>query len=219
MEMRTDGKLAGWLAFVGIFSALNYAARFSGGETPDDVLYRWSTAVLGVVQFLITLGILLLIARGLPLRDAFALRRPRSWGSAVGLAVGCFVAILAFAAVLSPLVDPGEEQGLVPDEWEPGRAAAFAANAVLVIVFAPIVEELMFRGLGFSLLQRFGTWSAIVGTAVAFALVHGLLEGFPILAAFGAALAYIRSRTDSVYPTMLLHGAFNAFALGGALLV
>jgi membrane protease YdiL (CAAX protease family) len=30
---------------------------------------------------------------------------------------------------------------------------------------------------------------------------------------FGIGLAYLRSRTDSIYPCMLLHASFNAFGL------
>ena len=77
----------------------------------------------------------------------------------------------------------------------------------------PIVEELTFRGLGYSLLARYGRWTAIIATGLAFALAHGLVNAFPLLAAFGIGLAYLRSRVDSVYPGMIVHGLFNAVAL------
>jgi uncharacterized protein len=70
-----------------------------------------------------------------------------------------------------------------------------------------------FRGLGFTLLRRFGNWAAVFMVGFTFALVHGLVEGFPILFAFGSALAFIRWRTGSIYPTILLHASFNAIAL------
>jgi membrane protease YdiL (CAAX protease family) len=81
---------------------------------------------------------------------------------------------------------------------------------------APVVEELLFRGLGYSLLERYGRWVAILLVGVTFALGHGLVEGFPELALFGCALAWLRSRTDSVYPGMLVHALFNAIALVAA---
>jgi membrane protease YdiL (CAAX protease family) len=84
---------------------------------------------------------------------------------------------------------------------------------VLVAVFVPIVEELMFRGLGYSLLARYGIPAAIVGTGVLFALGHGVIEGLPIFVFLGLGLAYIRYRADSVYPTIALHSCFNALAL------
>jgi membrane protease YdiL (CAAX protease family) len=71
----------------------------------------------------------------------------------------------------------------------------------------------MFRGAGFSLLEPFGRWTPVVGSGVAFGLVHGLLEGLPIITAFGLGLAYLRSRTQSLYPCVLLHAAFNGAGL------
>jgi membrane protease YdiL (CAAX protease family) len=71
----------------------------------------------------------------------------------------------------------------------------------------------MFRGVGYGLLERFGPGRAAVLVGLAFALVHGLLIGFPVIATFGIGLASLRGRSDSIYPCMLLHGSFNAFGL------
>ncbi len=218
--MSARRRLAAWTAFVAVFAALNYASRFWGGGAPEDPLYRYGTAVGGLVQYAIVLAIVLWIARGTPKREVFALRRPNSWTTALTLALGIFFAVLAFAAVLSPFLDPGEEQGLVPDRWQPNRAAAFAVNAVVVVIVAPLVEELTFRGLGLTLLlARLARWLAVFVVGVAFAAAHGLLEGLPILAALGSALAFLRTKTASLYPSILLHASFNGFALLGALLI
>jgi membrane protease YdiL (CAAX protease family) len=83
----------------------------------------------------------------------------------------------------------------------------------VIAAVAPFVEELTFRGLGYSLLVPFGRWFAIIVVGLSFGLAHGLVQAFPFLAAFGAGLAYLRSRADSVYPGMIVHGLFNATAL------
>lgn len=204
-------RLTGWLVLVGILVAVNYAARFSGETTPDDVLYKWSTAIASAVLFGVMLIVVLVLARFD--RNTLALRRPTSWSAAAGLMVGVIVAVYVLGLALSPFLDPGEEQGLTPDEWDSSRAVPFLANAVVVVLLAPITEELTFRGLGYSLLQRFGNGVAIAGTALAFALGHGLIEGLPVLLALGAGLAYIRYRQASVLPGIVLHAAFNAIAL------
>jgi len=203
--------LIAWLALVGVLAAVNYAARFSGETTPDDVLYQYSTAISSVFVFAVMLGIVLAIAR--MNTQMLALRSPKSWSGAVGLMFGVLVVVYVLGFALSPFLDPGEEQGLTPDNWDSSRAAPFFLNAIVVVVIAPIVEELTFRGLGYSLLVRWGAFWAIFGTAVAFALGHGLLEGLPVLIALGAGLAYIRYRQDSVIPGMVLHASFNAIAL------
>jgi membrane protease YdiL (CAAX protease family) len=102
---------------------------------------------------------------------------------------------------------------LTPTGWQPAHAAAYIVNGLAVVILAPLVEELTFRGLGFSLLRRYGEWLAIVAVGVCFGLAHGLVEALPFLAAFGMGLAYLRSRSDSVYPGMIVHGFFNATAL------
>ncbi|MFN2468801.1 MAG: lysostaphin resistance A-like protein [Gaiellaceae bacterium] len=210
------GRLGGWLALVGAVAALGYASRISGGRPERDVLYEWHVAVGNFVQYGIILALVLVLARGRP-RELLALRPPASWKRAAAIATGVLVGIYALGVALEPLLHAGREQGLTPPGWDGNRAPAFAANAVAIAVVAPIVEELLFRGVGFSLLERFGSAAAILGVGLAFGLWHGLVYALPVLAAFGAGLAYLRSRTGSVYPCIALHGTFNAIALGAAI--
>jgi membrane protease YdiL (CAAX protease family) len=206
--------LALWTAFVLLFSTLSYSSRFTEGKPDKDVLYKWSTAVAGLVQFLVV-GLIVYGIAGLGnRRELLALRRPTSWARAGLISLGIGFTMLILLGALGPLLDPGQEQGLTPDHWEPSHAGAYVANAIVVAVVAPIVEELTFRGLGYSLLARaFGSWPAIILVGIFFALAHGLVEAFPFLAVFGALLAYLRSRVDSVYPGMIVHAVFNATAL------
>ena len=102
---------------------------------------------------------------------------------------------------------------MIPEHWNPSKIAPFAAFCVVVVVIAPIVEELLFRGVGYGLLARFGEYTAIILVGLSFAFVHGLIAGFAVIASFGAGLAYLRAKTDSIYPCMLLHASFNAFGL------
>jgi membrane protease YdiL (CAAX protease family) len=83
----------------------------------------------------------------------------------------------------------------------------------VIALIAPVVEELMFRGLGYSLLRPLGEVPAILWVGVAFGIYHGLLDALPILIAFGAALALVRARTNSVYPGMVVHALFNTITL------
>jgi membrane protease YdiL (CAAX protease family) len=210
---RDTGRLSLWATVIAVFSTLAYAGRFSGGDEPDEPLYLWSSAVAGAIQFAIFLLLVLLIARGRPLREYLALRRPTSWGRAAAIAGGVVLVVWLVGVLMQPFADPGEEQNLIPDGWDPSRAEPFAANFVVVALLAPVVEELLFRGLGYTLLEVFGRGTAIVVTAVAFALAHGLVEGFPLLVLFGAGLAYMRSRVGSIVPGILVHMAFNTVVL------
>jgi len=210
-------KLAGWLALVAALALLNYVSRFTAGKPPADTLYRYDTAISGAIFYGLTLAVVLWIARGLS-RDELGLRRPRSWWRALGLALAVLLALLVVEVALEAILHGTREQGLQPKHWDSAKAVPFVLNAIVVAVVAPIVEELTYRGLGFAVLLRFGAFIAVVGTALAFAADHGLVEGFPALFVFGIAVAFLRLRTDSVYPGMLLHATFNALALAEALI-
>jgi membrane protease YdiL (CAAX protease family) len=210
------GKLLGWVALVSVLVAASYYARYGVADDEDtrNLLYSYSTAVAGLFQYALMLGFALLIARGTNFRETFALHRPHSWRRAAWQTAVALVAIWVVGAALSPLLNAGEEQGFVPEEWRSDRAVAFAANAAVVAVVGPVVEELLFRGLGYSLFQaQFGATAAVLLTAGAFAAAHGLLEGLPILFAFGVAVALLRRSTGSIYPGTILHCIFNGAAL------
>jgi len=210
------GRLAAWLVLVALLIALGYGSRLESGKPDPDVLYHWSTAVGGLIQDAIVLAVVLAIAGGTGL---LALRRPMSWKRAAGMIGLAILAVYAFEAVYTAIVQPGNEQGLTPKRWEPSHAAAYIGNAVVICVWVPFVEELTFRGLGYSLLRRFGTWPAILLVGLFFGLAHGLVLALPIIVAFGSVLAWVRARTESVFPGMLLHAAFNLVALVAAVTI
>ena len=158
VQTKHSGRLLAWLVFVSLLTLLAYGARLTDTETPDDLAYRYSSSVAAVIQYGIMLGILLLIARGLPRRELFALRRPASWKRALGLAALALVAIYSAAFIYERALtlfgdwNATDEQGLVPDGWDSSRAGAFVAFFLVVTFLAPAVEELTYRGLGISLL-------------------------------------------------------------------
>jgi membrane protease YdiL (CAAX protease family) len=209
-------RLAGWWVLIGALTLLNFSARFSSEDSTsdrDNVLYRYDAAVFGFLFYALILGIVLVLASGFDPREALGLRRPRSWRSAVGIALGSFVVLIVVAAALEPVFGAGKAQGLDPTGWIPEKAPALLLNAIVIALFGPIVEELLFRGIGFFLLLPFGQVAAIVITAITFSLTHGLAQGLPIFFIIGVGLALIRARTESVYPSMLLHICFNGFGV------
>jgi membrane protease YdiL (CAAX protease family) len=208
-----SGRFAGWVALVGTVSAISYAGRFTAPRPEHDVLYKYSTAVAELVTFAVIFVVVAAIARGSDVRELFGLRRPRSWRRAAGIAVGVLVAVLVLESLLNPLLHPAREQGLTPHGWKPGSAGPFAANVVVFALVGPIVEELTFRGLGYGLLRRYGQTAAVLAVGLAFGLWHGLVEALPILVALGVGLTYLRARTESLYPPIVLHATFNAAAL------
>jgi membrane protease YdiL (CAAX protease family) len=212
--MERPARLAGWLALVSLLILLAYVSRATEGKPDPQILYRWSTAIGGVIQDGIILVVVLALA-GFD-RQLLGLRRPRSIRQALRLLGGAIVLVYVFEITYSALTHPGNEQGLTPSHWEPAHATAYVANGIVICTVIPFVEELTYRGLGYSLLEPLGRWPAIVLVGILFGLAHGLLVSLPVIAAFGMVLAWIRSATRSVVPGMLLHSLFNLIALVAA---
>ncbi len=211
---RSDVRLGVWLALVVVFAASNFVGN-AETDPPKDFVYLWSSAIANAIFVTLELGIALVLA-GSNRRAMLALRRPRSWRRALGLGLALIVGVFLFVGALSPYLQPGKEQGLTPSGWDASRAPQFAANFVVIAGLVPLVEEMLFRGVGFSLLARFGTGAAVVLVGAAFAAVHGLVEALPAFVLFGAGLAYLRVRTESLYPCVAVHATFNAIALVAA---
>lgn len=202
-----------WLALVALLIVLQYTSP----KPAPNVLYQWSSVLAGVIQAAIVLGLMAAISYGSP--GLLALRAPRPVKRAALYVTGVLVAIYIFEPVYAGLTHPGNEQGLVPAHWEPAHAAAYVANGVVICTLVPISEEIMFRGLGYSLLEPFGRWPAILGVGLLFGLSHGLELLLPVIVFFGCLLAWLRSRTDSVFPGMVAHGVFNLIALVAAVTI
>lgn len=198
---------------MGVLATIAYAGNLTTDDTDKDLAYQWETSIATLGQFAVLFGIVMLLTWGLDRREILALRRPPSWWQAAGISLLVIIGVFIVSGVVVRFGNAGEEQGLIPESFDSSRLPQFVAFAAVVVIVAPIVEELLFRGVGFSLLEPHGRVRAIVLVGLAFALLHGLLIGFPVIASFGMGLAYLRAKTASIYPCILLHACFNAFSL------
>ena len=210
---REGWRLATWSGLVLFLILIGYGGRLAGGDPPADALYRYSTAIGSIFIYGVFFLVLLGIARGLPAREFFALKRPASWPKALGLVFLSYVVIFIGAGLIIWALGAADEQGLAPEAWDSSKAGAYAANFVAVAFVGPIVEELMYRGAGMTLLAQYGAPVAVIVTAVTFGLGHGLLLALAALVYFGLVTALLRLKTGSVYPCILVHSLFNATSL------
>ncbi|MCC6224335.1 MAG: CPBP family intramembrane metalloprotease [Thermoleophilia bacterium] len=209
----SSAALALWLALAGLQIAAAFALG-AGGDTGGDgePLYGYSLAVGSLFIYGILAGLSLWVASLSPGRlRSLGLRRfpPR----ALPLVAGIVLLALIVSAALEPVLHAGREQGLEPAAWRPDRIVPFVLNATVIVTVVPFTEELFYRGLGVSVLRVAGVPLAIVGTAVAFGLAHGILAALPALGFFGLLLAWLRVRTDSVWPCVLAHAAYNGLGV------
>lgn len=144
--------------------------------------------------------------------SAFGVRRvsPRWLLIAVLLAAACFAVILTFDTVIQHLY-PG-----IDDSQDTLRASASGGILTLMgtIVFGalltPLGEELLFRGILTRFFERWGSWVAIVVSALIFAVWHGINLVFPSALLVGLVNGWLMVRTKSVWPGVVLHIVYNS---------
>ena len=210
---RSRGAVAAWLVVAGLLVVVGFAGQaVDGGGAESDILFQYEFAIGSTIAYAVVVGITVAIASAFPHpRVALGFRSfPLRW---LWITFGLTLLSLVVSASLEPVLHAGEEQGLAPTEWQEGRAAAFAVNSLVVVLVAPFAEELFFRGLGVRVLGFLGVGVAVGGTALAFALSHGLLVGLPALGFFGAVLAWVRFRTESVWPGFIAHATYNGIGI------
>jgi membrane protease YdiL (CAAX protease family) len=129
------------------------------------------------------------------------------WTSA-GLAVG----LLAFGIFLTKLI--GGEQTQI-DQIVNSSSASRYALAILAATTAPFVEEVVYRGVLFSALQKAaGMAWAVVGVSVLFTLVHVLqyynnLGVIIVISMLSISLTLVRAFTGRLLPCFVMHLIFN----------
>jgi len=90
----------------------------------------------------------------------------------------------------------------------------FLFDLASICIIAPFAEELLFRGVIFAgLAQRLPLWAAASLSGVIFGAAHLDQWGFVPLAVTGIGLALLYDRTRSLWPNIVAHAVFNAFAL------
>ncbi|MCL2639055.1 MAG: CPBP family intramembrane metalloprotease [Oscillospiraceae bacterium] len=96
---------------------------------------------------------------------------------------------------------------------EPSTNIAYVIGMViLLVVIAPIFEELLFRGIMYDALAPYGNGVAIVVTSLLFGMAHGSLNMLFYTTALGFALGYIRYATNSLFVVTILHALLNSVA-------
>lgn len=84
---------------------------------------------------------------------------------------------------------------------------------VLVAICPAICEELIYRGIILNGLRKYGKWTAILLSALAFCLMHGNIAQFPYTFLLGVVLGYVMFETSSLILCIAIHFFNNATVL------
>ncbi len=152
----------------------------------------------------------------------FGWRPVRALGPAIGWAALVYLTFVIVTAGWVNLLGQEKAKDTIARDLGADRSTLAAAIVVIfVVVAAPVVEELLFRGLMFGALRtRLGVLPAALLVGVAFGLVHagGSPAAFLLpLALLGTMLCLLYHRTGSLYPSMGVHAINNSLAVVGTM--
>ncbi|HLW89035.1 MAG TPA: type II CAAX endopeptidase family protein [Terriglobales bacterium] len=178
----------------------------------DILQFPLVTVLAQLLAYALVLGFMVAVVKRVPGHEFWRELRwnwPSNWPLFLVAGFVMSVGLQAFAHLL-PM--PKE---LPIDRFFRTAQEAWALS-LFGMTFAPLMEELFFRGFLYPVLaRRLGTGAAIILTSVIFGLIHAPQLGRawgPVLVVFlvGLALTITRAATKSVAPGFLMHVAYNS---------
>ena len=128
---------------------------------------------------------------------------------ALGAAIG-IVSMFALCGILEvlPLSDS------IVSSYNEASEGLFTQNVVLAIlgnaIAAPVVEEVIFRGLIFDRLRKgMPVVPAMIISSILFGLAHGQILWICYASVLGMVLCYVFYKTGSIYTSIAMHLALN----------
>lgn len=207
------------LAVVPNLCVLPYlASRYGGTSTSREALLNDKTFVFLFVlgwlpAHLLTLALIWAIATRLgklSLKEVFGW----SWSPNLSLWRSVSLAVLLFLVTFLLVAQFGGPRTDLDRILESSRAAAVTL-AALAVLTAPLVEEMIYRGLLYSAFRRaLGQWAAVVIVTSMFAGLHWV-QYWPNVGAISSitllslVLTLIRARTGKLLPCFVVHLVFN----------
>lgn len=88
-------------------------------------------------------------------------------------------------------------------------------TTISAVVIAPILEELMFRGLFQSVIRSYllKPWPAIAISSLLFVSVHANIEHWPALFILGLGIGYSYEKSGSLIRPIIMHALFNGLTI------
>lgn len=206
---------------VGLGAGLSVAHRLG---LAYEHMAAWSIVLQSLVVPLacISVALRLMRRRGLSWQDAFGLSAAdwraqvrRGFLFYVASIPPIFGASLVYMAVLLRLGFPVDSQDvirLLADRSQPVWLQAYIA--VVAVGLAPVVEEILFRGIALpGLLKLSRPWSAVVLVSIIFAYFHMHIPSFVPLFLLAVSFSLAYAASGSLLTAMVMHATFNATSL------
>lgn len=143
--------------------------------------------------------------------EAFGVRAASKRWLLIGVAAGLVAFLVKGLTIIAfvSLTGNGENIQGVYATGGSGGVMSLVLATLFLGVLTPIGEEFLFRGVLTNALLRYGTFVGVVGSALIFALMHGINMVFPAAVVAGLVTGEIFRRSGSIWPAIVVHIIFN----------
>ncbi len=186
-------------------------------EDKQELSFQGIILTVALFIFMVMMMATLLSAAGRDLHFTFGLRRIPAWKAVlIGILLGVAAAPLADIAALATqkiAKSTDDVQGIVR-LFQTGSVQDRWAIVVSAAIFAPVAEEMLFRGVIYGVAKRYGgMFAALIFNAAFFAFVHGHLPAIGGLFVLAICLTLAYEYSGSLYVPIAMHATFNALNL------
>ena len=211
------------MAFVAANIAATVVVLTTHGTADEDVLTPiWVVGLSGLSMWATYLYVVSAISNKYGSGNVFSdYRISFAWRDLWGIPIGIASQFILVTAVTFPLTKLFPDQFSVEEVEKRARELSDAASGgwvfvlfLIVVVGAPVVEEIVYRGLLQQGLDRsMNPTFALIVTAAIFAAIHLQPIEFPGLFAFALVLGWTYRKTQRLGLPIVSHMAFNASGL------
>ena len=224
LDRLADKKLSGSSGFVSalliLLIALIYGTVFLVNFNLyllNDSAYSLLNWIFSLVQYLVFFPILFIVAKiNLKTKIPEFFTKPKvgagyivRWTiiSMAAVYVVSFLFSIFFAIVEAMGFYVNNSSGITPQS-----IPEYIIYMLVVVICAPLFEEILFRGYIMTSLTKYGQWFAVITSGILFGLFHLNHQQMFYAAAFGIILGFVDIKAQSILPSIFAHFCVNSFS-------
>ena len=181
-----------------------------GMEAAEYVLTQLINGAIYLFSFMFPVAVFRMLSRRRPSEVMrLGVRVPKETPLLVIASIG----LILGAAYLNSLLMSAFDFSSLFEEEEMTKSYQFIISFITTALIPGFCEEFLFRGCVCSNMLPYGRTAAILGSAAAFALMHGNTAQYLYTFCAGVILALLYEETGSIWPGTIVHVCNNFFSV------
>ena len=121
-----------------------------------------------------------------------------------------FVPIIFLISIVSKQLLPEFTEQQQVQDLKASFFEIISRDGIIIIFLAPIIEEVVFRGLFYAALKSYFPWIvSLIFSSVVFSLIHENILAFTLLFSLSLLLTFIYELYGKLFYSILIHSCFN----------